>query len=119
MGRREPLAITDLQHGTGEGPDDGGAVPLRMREKADAGRGREGRRDEELRVVRDAAARRGLRPPVIEDELPLAVAFHVERAGADEPAAVAEHQVLRQPSGLGGDAASFLQRGQPAPLEKG
>ena len=59
-----------------------------------------GRRDQELRVVLDAGALRGLRPAVIEDELALAVALHVERTRADQATAVvAERQVLRQPSG--------------------
>ncbi len=109
----------DALQGRAERANDVGAVGVRMGEKAGAGRGREGRRDQQLRVVGNAAALRGLGPAVIEDELPLAVTLHVERARADQTVAVAQHEVLRQPAGRGRDAAGLFEGREPAPLEKG
>src|SRR5262249_33437199 len=83
-----------------------------------SGHGGERDRDEELRVVADARAGRGGCPVVVEDELTLAVALHVQRTRADQPIAVPHRQVLRQPSRLGAHGAGFLEGGEPVPLEE-
>src|SRR5262249_8022033 len=57
-------------------------------------------------------------PAVVEDELALTVALHVERTGADQLFAVPERQMLRQPARLRGDAARLLEPREPVPFEK-
>ena len=116
--RREAVVPADLHQCRAQRFDDPAAVGAGMGEETHARRRRERRGDEQLRVVADAGALRRLGPAVVEDKLPLAVSFQVERAGADQPIAVPQGQMLLQPAGGGADAAGILQRRQPPPLEK-
>ena len=84
-------------------------------EDSRAGRGREGDRGDELRVVRDAEPLGVARPLMIEDELALAVSLHVERHRGDDLAALADDERAREPADLRRDAPRLLERREPRP----
>ena len=95
------------------------AVGARRGEEARAGDRRERHADQQLRVVGDARALRGVGPAAVEDELALAVALHVERAGGHQAPALAHHAGARRPAGLARPTApALLERGEPLPLEE-
>src|SRR5438874_1374625 len=90
-----------------------------MAQKAGARRRLKRHRDEQLRVVADAGARRGVGPGMIEDELTLTVRLDIDGAGTDQSPAVPQQQMLRQPAGLRGYTSGFFERCQPPPFQKG
>jgi hypothetical protein len=91
---------------------------VRRREEPRARHRRERDTDEQLRVVLDARTLRGRRPRMVEHELAMRVCLHVERACAEEPFAVPERQVLRQPPGALADRLPFLERREPLPFQE-
>src|SRR5438094_3572434 len=117
-GRELVLAARALER-RGERRDDLAAVHARRGEEARTRHRREGDRDQQLRVVGNARARRGGGPVLVEDELAQAVALHVERAGPDQALALPERQEARQPAGRGGGGARVLEDREPLPLEEG
>jgi 4-amino-4-deoxy-L-arabinose transferase-like glycosyltransferase len=116
--RREASLATELFQDLPEGPDQSRAVVVGPDEETRSSDGREGRGDQEFRVVANPGPLGGFRPGVVEDELAEAVALHVERAGRDRPRAVPEHQVAGKPARFGRDAPGLLERGEPAPFEE-
>ena len=93
---------------------------IRPHEQPPPGRRRERYRPEELRVVVSARVLERLRPPVVEDVLPLRVSLEVERNHPGQPAPrVFEDRVVRQPSGLRMDRFACLERVQEGMPEEG
>jgi len=85
--------------------------------------GRRGRRErhgrQELRVVgKPEASMRELGPPLVEDELALAVALHVEGRAAQQFSILVEGDVARLPATLGPDASRLLEPRKELPGEE-
>ena len=79
----------------------------------------EGHPHQELRVVANAGARRGVGPAEIEDEFALAVSLYVERCGGNQATVLADHQGAGPPSGMAAECAGVFQRRKPVPFEEG
>ena len=116
--RRETVPAAPLFERRGERGDD--LAPRGPHgEEARPGDRREGYAHQELRVVGDPRPSRGCGPALIEDELPEAVALHIEGTGPHELAVLPERQVLGQPARRGRRAPRVLDGGEPLPLEEG
>jgi hypothetical protein len=114
----EPIATAQLGQGLGQLAHARRAVFAGCTQQACTAHGREGHRHQQLRVVVDAGPRGRIGPAEVEDELPLAVALHVQGAGRDQAPGFAQQQRARHPAGLGAHAAGLFEGGQPLPLEK-
>ena len=109
-----PEGLDRLQHQVGEG-----LLVLPWGDQEAVARHRGGRAQaHQLGVVAQAQARGHLGPGVVPDELPLAVALHVQRGGARQLGPAPHGQVRGQPAGVRAHAAGALQAGEPFPLQR-
>jgi hypothetical protein len=115
---RERVLRAQLAESSRHRGEAGLAVRPGRRQQARAGHGRERHADQQLRVVGDPGALRGVRPAPVEDEFTLAVLLQVERTRGQEPLAVAQQQRHRLPALVGRHAAGLLQRGEPFPFQE-
>ena len=115
---RQVVPVADLAQRAAQDFDQPRPVAAGRGQKAHPRGRRERRGHDQLGIIRDAGALRGVGPAVVEHEFAHAVALEIQRAGGPQPVALVQRQVLGLPARFGPHAGRIFETGQPVPLEK-
>ena len=115
---RQVVPVADLAQRAAQDFDQPRPVAAGRGQKAHARGRRERRRHDQLGIIRDTGALRGVGPAVVEHELAHAVALEIQRAGGQQPVALVQRQMLGLPARFGAHAGRFFETGQPVPLQE-